>query len=77
MKNWNKPAWWFRPTPTTFDVLYKKKGQTLMDYHEAEWSEWLQWEQKPDVKEVKKKTENNVIPLKKDWKPEVIKGDKS
>ena len=77
MKNWNKPAWWFRPTPTTFDVLYKKKDQTYMDYHEAEWAEWLQWEQQPDVKVVKKKTENNVIPLKKDWKPEVIKGDKN
>jgi len=77
MKNWNKPAWWFRPTPTTFDVLFKKKGQNVMEYHEAEWSEWLQWEQEPDKVEKKKKTENNVVPLKKNWKPEVIKGDKS
>ena len=79
MKNWNKPAWWFRPTPTTFDILTKKKGQNVMEYHEAEWYEWLQWDQEQEEVKTKKnkKQENNVIPLKKNWKPEVIKGDKN
>jgi len=78
MKNWNKPAWWFRSTPTTYDVLYKKQGKHVMEYHEADWPEWLQWDQEEETKTKKnKKQESNVIPLKKNWKPEVIKGDKN
>jgi hypothetical protein len=77
MKNWEKPAWWFRPTPTTWDIPIKKKNnEFVVETDENEWPEILQWDQKP-VKMSKKKSENNIIPLKKGWKPEVIKGDKS
>jgi len=77
MKDWEKPAWWFRPTPTTWDIPIKKKNaEFVVETDENEWPEILQWDQKP-VKMNKKKSENNIIPLKKGWKPEVIKGDKS
>jgi hypothetical protein len=74
-KNWDKPAWWFRSTPTTFDVPVVKKKEIEVIYDENDWPEYLQWEKKP-VKIEKKKSQNNIIPLKK-WKPEVIKGDKN
>jgi len=45
-------------------------------YDEGEWPDYLQWDKKPATI-TKKKPENNIIPLKKGWKPEVIKGDKS
>jgi hypothetical protein len=77
MKDWEKPAWWFRPTPTTWDIPIKKKnGEFIVETDENKWPEILQWDQKP-VKMSKKKSENNIIPLRKGWKPEVIKGDKS
>ena len=77
-KDWDVPAWWFRPTPTTWDVLVKKDKKNVMEYDNNEWPEYLQWERKPDtVKSEKKKSESNVVPLKKNWKPEVIKGDKN
>ena len=76
MKNWDKPAWWFRSTPTTWDVLVKKGKEITMLYDEGEWPDYLQWDKKPATI-TKKKPENNIIPLKKGWKPEVIKGDKS
>ena len=75
-KNWDKTAWWFRATPTTWDIPITKKNDITVIYNEDEWSEALQWEQKPVTIPKKKKTENNIVPLKK-WKPEVIKGDKS
>ena len=75
-KNWEKLAWWFRATPTTWDIPIVKKKNIIVEYDENEWPEILQWDQKP-VKMSKKKSENNIIPLKKGWKPEVIKGDKS
>jgi hypothetical protein len=75
-KNWEKLAWWFRATPTTWDIPIVKKKNIIVEYDENEWPEILQWDQKP-VKMSKKKSENNIIPLRKGWKPEVIKGDKS
>jgi len=75
MKSWDRPAWWFRSTPTTWDIPTKKNKEFIVLADENEWPEILQWEKKP-VKISKKNTENNIIPLKK-WKPEVIKGDKS
>jgi len=75
-KNWEKPAWWFRPAPTTWDIPIIKNKEVNVAYDEGEWPEILQWEQKPVTITKKKKTESNIIPLKK-WKPEVIKGDKS
>lgn len=74
-KNWDRPAWWFRPTPTTFDIPIIKKKEVEVLYDENEWPEYLQWQKKP-VTIDKKKSKNNIIPLKK-WKPEVIKGDKN
>ena len=75
-KNWERPAWWFRGTPTTWDIPIVKKKDITVEYDENEWPEVLQWEQKPVIIDKKKKTESNIIPIKK-WKPEVIKGDKS
>jgi hypothetical protein len=75
-KNWEKPAWWFRSTPTTWDIPIVKKKDIIVEYDDNEWPEVLQWEQKPVTVDKKKKTESNIIPIKK-WKPEVIKGDKS
>lgn len=75
-KNWEKPAWWFRPTPTTWDIPIKKNKEFAVITDENEWPEILQWDKKPVTIE-KKKSENNIIPLKKGWKPEVIKGDKN
>jgi len=75
-KNWEKPAWWFRNTPTTWDIPLVKKKDIEVVYDENEWPENLQWEQKPVTMPKKKKVESNIVPLKK-WKPEVIKGDKS
>jgi hypothetical protein len=74
-KNWERPAWWFRNTPTTFDIPLVKKKEIEVIYDENEWPEYLQWEKKPVTIE-KKKSKSNIIPLKK-WKPEVIKGDKN
>jgi hypothetical protein len=76
MSDWDKPAWWFRPTPTTWDVPIIKKKQVTMIYDENEWPDYLHWDKKLAIVK-KKKSENNIIPLKKTWKPEVIKGDKS
>ena len=73
--NWEKPAWWFRQTPTTWDIPLVKKKDIQVLYDDNEWPEVLQWEQKPVII-TKKKPKNNIIPLKK-WKPEVIKGDKN
>ena len=75
-KNWERPAWWFRNTPTTWDIPILKNKEIIMKYDENEWPEHLQWERKPVTIDKKKKTESNIIPLKK-WKPEVIKGDKN
>jgi len=76
MKSWEKPAWWFRPTPTTWDVPTKKNKEFIVETDENEWPTILQWDQPPAII-TKKKSENNIVPLKKGWKPEVIKGDKN
>jgi hypothetical protein len=47
--DWDVPAWSFRATPTTWDVLVEKDKKNVMEYDNDEWPEYLHWDRKSDT----------------------------
>jgi hypothetical protein len=68
-------AWWFRPEPCTGDWMEFKKNENRLHIETGRWLDYLLWE--PKNKDKLKQDQDNVVPIKTGWKPEVIKGDKT
>jgi hypothetical protein len=71
----DKPAWWYRPEPCTGDFMEFQKNQTKLHIETGRWLDYLLWQ--PKKKNTIKNTQDNVVPIKTNWKPEVIIGDKT
>jgi hypothetical protein len=72
---WEEQPWWFRETPAVGDwAQVTKKGKKII-IEDGRWLDYLKWDQHL-VEEKTSKYENNIVPLRPKWKPEVIVGDK-
>lgn len=68
-------AWWYRADSGISDWMEVVKNENKLHLEVTDWQPLLQWDYKLDKK--KNKNTDNVVPLKKSWKPEVISGDKT
>jgi hypothetical protein len=68
-------AWWYRADSGVSDWMETAKDKNKLHVEVTDWQPLLQWDYKLD--KTKKKNTDNVVPLKKTWKPEVISGDKT
>jgi hypothetical protein len=74
---WDKqPAWWFRTDSGVGDwmeILDEEKSKLHLEV--TPWPDHLQWDYKID--DTKKTDVDNVVPMQRGWKPQVIPGDKT
>ena len=71
----DQPAWWYRADSGISDWMEVVNNENKLHLEVTDWQPLLQWDYKLDKK--KNKNTDNVVPLKKSWKPEVISGDKT
>jgi hypothetical protein len=70
-----QPAWWYRSDAGVGDWMETIKDKNKLHIEVTDWQPMLRWDYKLDKN--KYKNTDNVVPLKKSWKPEVISGDKT
>jgi hypothetical protein len=74
-KKYGKPAWWFRNDLGVEDWIEEGDPQMQIHYNVNRWPDYLEWDY--EFKEEDAEPKDNVVPLDKKWKPEVITGDKT